>query len=357
MSSDTRPVHSYFSRLNLNVSRTWIEESVRHVRDVQNIRTTPAVIKACFERWLETDISGQGVQAADDSSRLIPVAATRKNVSKMTLPVPRSISVQVLSAVDIGQPLFGQLQRARHVRDENSRVSAEDNSQRPYTQAWVPKEKRMMKMVLTDGARSVEAVEHEPIAQLPDDLRPGAKIVLKGPISLRYVTFPCSNTCGRMSTLLPYVYICRRGIMMLSPANVKYHGGVVAALRRSSVADELEAALTEARRRGQQAGREDAASLPTQRFVQRSKEMVLKNGQRVTTVPGKTFASSAIVRQQPLHDAQNRSTGSSVGIMEDDDDDMFANLSLPEEDALAIEAEFDADFGEDWSQQVKRPRV
>ena len=103
---------------------------------------------------------------------MVPVAAALPTTRKLTLPAPRVFALQVLSSHDVGRPVYGQLQKLQNVKDEvlhrrgdlgpessqqsfflplkNSRVSAEDDTQRPaYTAAWQPKEKRMLKLQLT----------------------------------------------------------------------------------------------------------------------------------------------------------------------------------------------------------------
>ena len=53
-----------------------------------------------------------------------------------------------------------------------------------------------------DGRRTIAALEHVPLSQLPDEVPVGAKITVAGPVE------------------------CRRGVMMLAnPSAVKYHGG------------------------------------------------------------------------------------------------------------------------------------
>ena len=84
------------------------------------------------------------------------------------------ISVQVQKALDIGQnSAYSQLQTELKIRNENTLVSADIDTQRPYTAAWEPKSKRMLKMALTDGFRTVDALEFESIGQLNYPVPPG----------------------------------------------------------------------------------------------------------------------------------------------------------------------------------------
>ena len=70
---------------------------------------------------------------------------------KMTLPAGAD-TVQVLTATDVGHPAYDQLQKANKVKDDNSRVDAEQDSQRPYTAAWEPKAKRVLRYWMSHRA-------------------------------------------------------------------------------------------------------------------------------------------------------------------------------------------------------------
>ena len=60
-------------------------------------------------------------------------------------------------------------------------------------------EKRVLALKLTDGVRNVKGMEHVPIVALnPDEMLPGCKIVLLNRI------------------------VCRRGVFMLNPGNVRF---------------------------------------------------------------------------------------------------------------------------------------
>lgn len=82
--------------------------------------------------------------------------------------------LQVKTALDIGQnSAYSQLQTALKVRNENSTVSADSETQRPYTASWEPKSKRMLKLTVIDGFGTFNALEFEPISQLNYPVTPG----------------------------------------------------------------------------------------------------------------------------------------------------------------------------------------
>ena len=59
---NSRPVHAYFRRLNLNANERWIEASIAQVRRGNPAVGMSALIKSCFEMWIGTDISTDDVQ-------------------------------------------------------------------------------------------------------------------------------------------------------------------------------------------------------------------------------------------------------------------------------------------------------
>ena len=59
---NSRPVHAYFKRLNLNANERWIEASIAQVRRSNPAVGMSALIKSCYERWTGTDISTDDVQ-------------------------------------------------------------------------------------------------------------------------------------------------------------------------------------------------------------------------------------------------------------------------------------------------------
>ncbi len=62
---------------------------------------------------------------------------------------------------------------------------------------------RTLKLVLTNGVQTVEALEDRRVPQLPNAPRPGTKVTLFGPLTVR------------------------RGLVLLRPAAVRVHGGAV----------------------------------------------------------------------------------------------------------------------------------
>uniref|UniRef100_A0A3Q0RCP8 RecQ-mediated genome instability protein 1 n=1 Tax=Amphilophus citrinellus TaxID=61819 RepID=A0A3Q0RCP8_AMPCI len=108
--------------------------------------------------------------------------------------------VQVDSLLDISQPAYGQLQKWRGTDCANDEVSAVTQATQ---RSWEAKPTRMLLLQVTDGVQSLEAMEYQPIPVLSAALRPGAKLQLHGKI------------------------VCRLGVLLLGPSNIKILGGEV----------------------------------------------------------------------------------------------------------------------------------
>ena len=252
---------------------------------------------------------------------------------------------QVVSCVDISQSAYSQLQSVNKVSDENSRVSAYgtfDEGGHAYNASWQPKPKRMLKMILNDGFHTVTAIENRPIPQLPDVLEPGNKLTLRsGPIEVR------------------------RGLLMLTEKNVKFHGGFVEELQNGGRATVLKGILEGIRDNGGQ----QQDNLRPRVYKQKSKDILLKDNRIVQQIPKKeplTGGGSNKNRRQAQQRMvlgeksnareQNRTRTSEA--LDDADDSFFASLEIPSSsDSLAVTSTsnssvFDVEDDEIFSQMA-----
>lgn len=102
----------------------------------------------------------------------------------------------------MGQSAYSQHCKITKGLETNDDVSAD----RKIPAKWEPRGRRMLLLSLTDGSQAVDAAECSPIAHLHLDLIPGTKVLVKGPVE------------------------CRRGIILLQPANIELLGGEVSDL-------------------------------------------------------------------------------------------------------------------------------
>ncbi|XP_032435337.1 recQ-mediated genome instability protein 1 [Xiphophorus hellerii] len=142
-----------------------------------------------LDQWLLTDLR-------DLDHPVLPEGLAQAQKTELN----GTFCVQVDSLLDVSQPAYGQLQKWRGTDCTNDEVSAvTQTTQRP----WEAKATRILLLQITDGVQSLEAMEYQSIPLLSSTLRPGAKLQLQGKM------------------------VCRLGVVLLGPSNVKILGGEV----------------------------------------------------------------------------------------------------------------------------------
>ncbi|KAJ8380902.1 hypothetical protein SKAU_G00016800, partial [Synaphobranchus kaupii] len=182
------------STWHVQVSSAWLDACVNWV--VQEGGGAPVsqtqVNQQALEQWLLTDLRDMAH----------PVLPHLGQALKMELS--GRFCVQMDSVLDISRPAYSQLQQQRGADCANEQVSAVTQAtQRP----WEAKPTRMLMLQLTDGVQDLEALEYQPVPALSTDLPPGTKLLLQGTL------------------------VCRLGVLLLMPANVRVLGGGVEQLQ------------------------------------------------------------------------------------------------------------------------------
>uniref|UniRef100_A0A8C7Z9E2 RecQ-mediated genome instability protein 1 n=1 Tax=Oryzias sinensis TaxID=183150 RepID=A0A8C7Z9E2_9TELE len=163
----------------------WLQEEAGEAAHLSQQQVNQLVL----DQWLLTDLR-------DLDYPVLPEGLAQAQKTQLN----GIFCVQVDSFLDISQPAYGQLQKWRGTDCTNDEVSAVTQAtQRP----WEAKTTRMMLLQVTDGVQSLEAMEYQPIPALSASLRPGAKLQLQGQM------------------------VCRLGVLLLGPSNVKILGGEV----------------------------------------------------------------------------------------------------------------------------------
>ncbi|XP_058491189.1 recQ-mediated genome instability protein 1 isoform X2 [Solea solea] len=177
-----------------------------------HVQVPYAWLEACVE-WLQEEAGGPGrlsqqqinQQALDqwlltDLRDLDCPVLPERLAEALKTKLSGTFCVQVDSFLDISQPAYGQLQKWKGTDCGNDDVSAvTQTTQRP----WEARPTRMLLLQITDGVQSLEAMEYQPIPALSTALRPGAKLQLQGQM------------------------VCRLGMLLLGPSNIKVLGGEV----------------------------------------------------------------------------------------------------------------------------------
>ncbi|XP_003974877.1 recQ-mediated genome instability protein 1 [Takifugu rubripes] len=177
-----------------------------------HIQAPFAWLEACVE-WLQEEAGGAGrlsQQQINQQALDQWLLADLRDLDHPVLPqglaqaqkteLIGTFCVQVDSLLDISQPAYSQLQKLRGTDCANDEVSAVTQAtQRP----WETRPTRMLLLQVTDGVQSLEAMEYQSIPALSAALRPGVKLQLHGNM------------------------VCRLGVLLLGPSNVKVLGGEV----------------------------------------------------------------------------------------------------------------------------------
>ncbi|XP_037113681.1 recQ-mediated genome instability protein 1 isoform X2 [Syngnathus acus] len=196
----------------VQVTQAWLQSS-RHVQ------VPFAWLEACVQ-WLQEEAGGVGRLSQQQINQQAFDQWLLTDLKDLDYPVlPEGLAqahktqlsgifcVQVDSLLDISQPAYGQLQQWKGMDSTNDNVSAvTQNTQRP----WEARPTRMLLLQVTDGIQSLQAMEYQPIPFLSTALRPGVKLQLQGQM------------------------ICRLGMLLLGPGNVKVLGGEVEELTASN---------------------------------------------------------------------------------------------------------------------------
>ncbi|KAK2837180.1 hypothetical protein Q5P01_014392 [Channa striata] len=187
-------------------TQAWLQSS-------WNIQVPFAWLEACVE-WLQGEAAGAtgrlSQQQINQQALDQWLLADLRDLDYPVLPeglaqaqkteLSGTFCVQVDSLLDVSQPAYSQLQKWRGTDCANDDVSAVTQAtQKP----WEARPTRMLLLQVTDGVQSLEAMEYLPIPALSSALRPGTKLQLQGQM------------------------VCRLGVLLLGPSNIKILGGEV----------------------------------------------------------------------------------------------------------------------------------
>ncbi|XP_029294775.1 LOW QUALITY PROTEIN: recQ-mediated genome instability protein 1 [Cottoperca gobio] len=180
------------SSWHVQVPFAWLEACVEWLQEEAEehvVLSQQQINQQALDQWLLTDLRVLGFP-------VLPEGLSQAQKTELS----GNFCVQVDSLLDIGQPAYGQLQKWRGSGCANDEVSADTQvTQRP----WEARPTRMLLLQVTDGVQSLEAMEYQSIPALSTALRPGVKLQLQGKM------------------------VCRLGMLLLGPTNIKVLGGEV----------------------------------------------------------------------------------------------------------------------------------
>ncbi|XP_068560245.1 recQ-mediated genome instability protein 1 [Cebidichthys violaceus] len=189
----------------VHATQAWLQSS-------WHVQVPFAWLEACVE-WLQEEAGGAGHLSQQQINQQALDQWLLTDLRDLSCPVlPEGLSqaqktelsgtfcVQVDSLLDISQPAYSQMQKWRGSDCANDEVSAVTQfTQRP----WEARPSRMLLLQVTDGVQSLEAMEYQSVPALSTALRPGVKLQLHGQM------------------------VCRLGMLLLRPSNIKVLGGEV----------------------------------------------------------------------------------------------------------------------------------
>ncbi|XP_039606522.1 recQ-mediated genome instability protein 1 [Polypterus senegalus] len=181
---------------HISVPTQWLDACILWIhQENPGVTLTQAQInKMVFEQWLLTDLR-------DLDHPVLPQNLGQAEKTEIN----GLYCIQIDSLVDVSQPAYSQLQKLTGKDCTNENVSA---ATQPSQKPWEMKPSRLLMLQLTDGVQHLQGMEYQHIPCLHTELHPGTKILLQGKI------------------------MCRLGVLLLKPDNVKVLGGEVDALQK-----------------------------------------------------------------------------------------------------------------------------
>ncbi|XP_029018413.1 recQ-mediated genome instability protein 1 [Betta splendens] len=192
--------------------RTVVRSTQTWLQSTWHIHVPFAWLEACVD-WLQEEAGGAGHLSQQQINQQALDQWLLTDLRDLDYPVlPEGLDqaqktelsgifcVQVDSLMDISQPAYGQLQKWKGTDCTNDEVSAVTQTTQ---RSWEARPTRMLLLQVTDGVQNLKAMEYRPIPVLNTALRPGVKIQLQGQM------------------------VCRLGVLLLGPCNIKILGGEV----------------------------------------------------------------------------------------------------------------------------------
>ncbi|XP_062561206.1 recQ-mediated genome instability protein 1-like [Armigeres subalbatus] len=173
----------------IRVADDWLTGCVSFCLQENPKTSNTALFKFTFDQWILADLLEIGVSSLPETVE----TETKCFILKGMFPL------QLNYLMDISEPCYEQLRNLYNKKLDE----ADDEIQMRKNQAQHVKKRRMLKLEMTDGKRTVIGMEHSPIAALNTKLPPGVKVLLTGPIR------------------------CINKVLLLEPKNIKILGGEV----------------------------------------------------------------------------------------------------------------------------------
>ncbi|XP_031640716.1 recQ-mediated genome instability protein 1-like [Contarinia nasturtii] len=162
-------VRQHFERKGIRLDSDWLNGCVEFFIDENPSISINQLCQQAEEQWELSDLSDSGIKCLPDS------IFARKDIQTINGTFP----LQIQFLLDISESPYDQLQRLQNKETEVANEQPEFNQTKKIEKG---KKKRMLKLDLSDGFRTVSALEYTPIPCLNAQLAPGLKVIVTGPL-------------------------------------------------------------------------------------------------------------------------------------------------------------------------------
>ncbi|XP_011504250.1 PREDICTED: uncharacterized protein MAL13P1.304-like [Ceratosolen solmsi marchali] len=189
------------------MNNSWLADCIEYYLNDHENPTQDEIIAFVMNQWVLCDL-----REVNNENGCLP-----KNLTKQKcITLPGRYILQMEKMYDISTSKYKQLEKIKNISSDNIETTEKENGlQEDKFQNWEPKSKRMLQLFLTDGVQDILAIEYKSIKSLKDNLYPGFKLMIKGPVT------------------------CRRGVILLEEANISEVGGEVDSLLISNAVENV----------------------------------------------------------------------------------------------------------------------
>ncbi|CAD5232994.1 unnamed protein product [Bursaphelenchus xylophilus] len=185
MSFNFDSVNKYFSDRRIQLKPEWLRTCLKFL--LKHKVSAKDMNSAVYDQWLHTDL-----KESTKPSFQPPVGKVFTGFAVL----------QVESILNITKPFYGQLREMERNQNTDLDIGAEADDKLATTHWDRKAPKRMLKFTLSDGVKTIKAIEHISNPQILPTLQPGAKVVV--------------TRCQ-----------CRDQILLLTPRNCQFLDGYV----------------------------------------------------------------------------------------------------------------------------------
>ncbi|XP_061379067.1 recQ-mediated genome instability protein 1-like isoform X1 [Danaus plexippus] len=157
-------VKLFLKNSHINVKHDWLQGCIEYLHEKGY--DPNSISKITKEQWLLNDL------------KEVSLGCLPSNLKKQSLVIlDGNFVLQVNSEINISMSVYQQYSKLKNVNNEN--IEATITTEEKITS------NRILKFFLTDGVQDVTAIEYKCINKIKNDLNPGYKILVKGPVVCR----------------------------------------------------------------------------------------------------------------------------------------------------------------------------